>query len=120
MYGLLSGLSYMVCHIWPVRCPCKSADTRLKQSAQLLSEVLLCVWCSEYMDDLKAYRDECGSVLSEVSQALSFLSELKCKYVNVSMKTNALHEACENLLEEQVGATDRWLQYTGDSTCSAL
>ncbi|KAK2188450.1 hypothetical protein NP493_132g06036 [Ridgeia piscesae] len=56
---------------------------------------------SEYMDDLKAYRDECGSVLSEVSQALSFLSELKCKYVNVSMKTNALHEACENLLEEQ-------------------
>ena len=57
------------------------------------------------MDDLRAYRDECNSVLSEVAQALSFLSELKSKYLNVSRKTNALHEACENLLEEQVSDT---------------
>ena len=59
------------------------------------------------MDDLKAYQDECSSVVSEVSQALHFLSELKSKYVNVSMKTNALHEACENLLEEQVSGNSQ-------------
>ena len=57
------------------------------------------------MDDLRAYRDECNSVLSEVTQALSFLTELQSKYLNVSRKTNALHEACENLLEEQVSDT---------------
>ena len=59
----------------------------------------------QYVDDLRAYRDECNSVLSEVTQALSFLTELQSKYLNVSRKTNALHEACENLLEEQVSDT---------------
>ena len=40
----------------------------------------------------------------QVEQALDHLTELRQRYVHVSTKTNALHEACENALEEQVGA----------------
>ena len=40
--------------------------------------------------------------MDEVSQALGYLDDLRDKYVHVATKTNALHEACENLLDEQV------------------
>jgi len=41
-------------------------------------------------------------VIDEVEQCLEFLTVLKTDYVRVATKTNALHEACENLLEDQV------------------
>jgi hypothetical protein len=40
-------------------------------------------------------------MIEEVEQCLEFLTVLKTDYVRVATKTNALHEACENLLEEQ-------------------
>lgn len=42
-------------------------------------------------------------MVEEVEQCLEFLTVLKTDYVRVATKTNALHEACENLLEDQVG-----------------
>ena len=55
-----------------------------------------------FIDKLQGHKSACDEVIEEVTQALTFLEELKVKYVTVSRKTNALHEDCENLLEEQV------------------
>ena len=79
--------------------------SRLRRERSINNNRYFHVCCRQYVDDLRVYRDECNSVLSEVTQALSFLTELQSKYLNVSRKTNALHEACENLLEEQVSDT---------------
>ena len=57
---------------------------------------------SSYCDQLKQYREQCDSVLDEVSTALSHLEELQKQYVFVSTKTNALHHACEESLQDQV------------------
>lgn len=54
------------------------------------------------MGQLQMYRSDCDNVLGEVNQALSHLDHLRERYVAVSTKTNALHEACEHLLAEQV------------------
>ncbi|XP_020896480.1 conserved oligomeric Golgi complex subunit 3 [Exaiptasia diaphana] len=54
-----------------------------------------------YSNQLKAYRDHCDTILSEVEVALSHLKELQLKHVLVSTKTGALHEACEQLLHDQ-------------------
>lgn len=54
------------------------------------------------MEQLQTYRSDCDNVLGEVNQALSHLDHLRERYVAVSTKTNALHEACEHLLAEQV------------------
>ncbi|KAK2152577.1 hypothetical protein LSH36_325g04065 [Paralvinella palmiformis] len=51
--------------------------------------------------ELQTCRCECDHVIDEVTQALNHLETLKVKYVQVATKTNALHEDCENLLEEQ-------------------
>ena len=56
------------------------------------------------MEQLQTYRSDCDNVLGEVNQALSHLDHLRERYVAVSTKTNALHEACEHLLAEQVWA----------------
>jgi len=47
--------------------------------------------------------------VEEVEQCLEFLTVLKTDYVRVATKTNALHEACENLLEDQVGYLCNWV-----------
>ncbi|XP_078694168.1 conserved oligomeric Golgi complex subunit 3-like isoform X3 [Branchiostoma floridae x Branchiostoma belcheri] len=50
---------------------------------------------------LKQHRKECDDVLGDVCSALDHLQELQKQYIFVSTKTNALHEACEHLLQEQ-------------------
>ncbi|KAL3848397.1 hypothetical protein ACJMK2_019255 [Sinanodonta woodiana] len=54
-----------------------------------------------HLEELNGYQQQCDTVLEEVSLALNYLVNLNQQYVNVSTKTNALHEACEHLLEEQ-------------------
>lgn len=56
----------------------------------------------EFLSRLHQYQLECERVVEEVEQCLEFLTVLKTDYVRVATKTNALHEACENLLEDQV------------------
>ena len=41
-------------------------------------------------------------MLEEVGKALEFLQEMKERHSQVSQKTGALHQACEQLVEEQV------------------
>ena len=64
-----------------------------------------CNWyfcCREFLEGIQSYKNQCDAVIDEVEQCLEFLTVLKTDYVRVATKTNALHEACENLLEEQV------------------
>ena len=56
----------------------------------------------EFLDVVEGQQAECSALMEEVSQALGHLNDLRSKYVSVSTKTNALHEACEHLLTEQV------------------
>lgn len=55
-----------------------------------------------YSKQLCEYRDQCGCMLEEVGKALEFLQEMKERHQQVSSKTGALHQACEQLVEEQV------------------
>ena len=55
-----------------------------------------------HREELEGHRGQCDKVLDEVSGALDYLMDLQRQYINVSTKTNALHEACEHLLAEQV------------------
>ena len=55
-----------------------------------------------YAAQLSSYRDHCDSILKEVESALNHLQDLQHKHLLVSTKTGALHEACEQLLQDQV------------------
>ena len=59
-----------------------------------------------YAAQLRSYRDHCDSILSEVESALNHLQDLQQKHLLVSTKTGALHEACEQLLQDQVREKD--------------
>ena len=56
----------------------------------------------QFITDLHSHKGDCDHIMDEVSEALGHLDQLRQKYVKVSTKTNALHEACEHLLAEQV------------------
>uniref|UniRef100_A0A8B9GT89 Conserved oligomeric Golgi complex subunit 3 n=1 Tax=Astyanax mexicanus TaxID=7994 RepID=A0A8B9GT89_ASTMX len=51
---------------------------------------------------LSCYQDQCDAILTDVSAALEHLDSLQKQYLFVSTKTGTLHEACEQLLKEQV------------------
>lgn len=55
-----------------------------------------------YSKQLCEYRDQCGNMLEEVGKALEYLQEMKERHEQVSRKTGALHQACEQLVDEQV------------------
>ncbi|XP_041353506.1 conserved oligomeric Golgi complex subunit 3-like isoform X2 [Gigantopelta aegis] len=55
----------------------------------------------DYIEELCGHRDQCKGLYTEVLSALRYLDDLNSQYVNVSTKTNALHDACEHLLSEQ-------------------
>ncbi|XP_025080058.1 conserved oligomeric Golgi complex subunit 3-like isoform X2 [Pomacea canaliculata] len=54
-----------------------------------------------YLESLCMYQTQCDTVLQEVTQCVDFLRQLHQQYINVSTKTNALHDECEHLLAEQ-------------------
>lgn len=56
---------------------------------------------TEYLQTLKQYHDHCKNIISVIDEALTSINELDKKYVFVSTKTNALHDACEQLLADQ-------------------
>lgn len=58
---------------------------------------------SAYSKQLKQYRDHCDVILNEITEALRYLQDLQKQHLFVSTKTGALHEACEQLLQDQVG-----------------
>lgn len=56
---------------------------------------------TEYLQTLKQYHDHCQNILSVIDEALTSINDLDKKYVFVSTKTNALHDACEQLSADQ-------------------
>lgn len=58
--------------------------------------------CRKTRDDLYCYQEQCDAILKDVSAALEHLDSLQKQYLFVSNKTGTLHEACEQLLKEQV------------------
>ena len=44
-------------------------------------------------------------MLTELGKALEFLQEMKSRHQFVSQRTGALHQACEQLVEEEVHCT---------------
>lgn len=55
-----------------------------------------------YIDVVASYREKCCELLREIDASMAQLRLLQEEYEFVSNKTNALHEACEHLLDEQV------------------
>ena len=68
------------------------------------------ILCRRYTEELQQYQKQCDDVLEEVNKALNFLQNLQGQYINVSTKTNALHDACEDLLSEQVHLKKGWYE----------
>lgn len=53
-------------------------------------------------DYLSGFQEQCDAILDDVNSALQHLESLQKQYLFVSTKTGTLHEACEQLLKEQV------------------
>lgn len=49
------------------------------------------------------YKSYCDSILHEIDGEFAYLKELEDKYDLVAKKTGELHQACEKLVQEQVG-----------------
>ncbi|UYV62274.1 COG3 [Cordylochernes scorpioides] len=56
---------------------------------------------NEYKSHLLHLYNECNKMVNGIDTALSNIDTLKSQYKFVSDKTTALHQACENLMEEQ-------------------
>lgn len=97
MYGFLPGCC--------VNCNLETQSTthfgsQLTQSLISFSPFVLPL--RTYAAQLSSYRSHCDSILNQVEAALCQLEDLKQKHLLVSTKTGALHEACEQLLQDQV------------------
>ncbi|XP_055545149.1 conserved oligomeric Golgi complex subunit 3 [Wyeomyia smithii] len=55
----------------------------------------------DYYQQLKTRSAECGNLLLEIDTSLDALSKLTSEYKFVSEKTSSLHQASENLLQDQ-------------------
>lgn len=63
--------------------------------------VVCVVWCRSYLSQVRGYSDQCGAILSDISDATEQLQRLRLQYGHVSTRTGALHAACEQLLADQ-------------------
>ena len=55
----------------------------------------------DYMNNLKEHRERCDAVLHGISKALDHLRLLSKQYRTVSHTTEALHDSCELLMQDQ-------------------
>lgn len=56
---------------------------------------------TNYVNEAAAYNSQCCDLLKEINMSMEQLEMLQKEYVFVANKTNALHEACEQLLADQ-------------------
>eukprot|EP00053_Salpingoeca_punica_P018510 m.181918 g.181918 ORF g.181918 m.181918 type:complete len:779 (-) comp17449_c0_seq1:1349-3685(-) len=54
-----------------------------------------------YVDILQKYSTRCSDLLAQIDTAVTHLKGLEEQYLSVSNKTNSLHDACEQLLQDQ-------------------
>ena len=95
-------------HCWIVGISCTTAITAIYHHPGIF---ILSLIYRSYAEQLRSYRDHCDSILKEVEKALDYLKELEKQHIFVSTKTGALHEACEQLLEDQVGCLNDWYSF---------
>ncbi|XP_057302069.1 conserved oligomeric Golgi complex subunit 3-like [Hydractinia symbiolongicarpus] len=60
-----------------------------------------------YEDELLQYVSKCDAILKEVDKVLSHLEKLEKQHVFVSTQTRALHDACEQSLQDQANLMDQ-------------
>lgn len=68
----------------------------------IIANPLLVLFSRQMRDYLSGFQEQCDAILNDVNNALQHLESLQKQYLFVSNKTGALHEACEQLLKEQV------------------
>lgn len=68
----------------------------------IIANPLLVLFSRQMRDYLSGFQEQCDAILNDVNRALQHLESLQKQYLFVSNKTGALHEACEQLLKEQV------------------
>lgn len=74
----------------------------------IIANPLLVLFSRQMRDYLSGFQEQCDVILSDVSSALQHLESLQKQYLFVSNKTGTLHDACEQLLKEQVmGSRER-------------
>nr|CAG4644622.1 EOG090X02EM [Leptodora kindtii] len=54
-----------------------------------------------YLSQLEQHKEDCKDLLKQVATTLDNLSKLGSQYTFVSNKTNSLHEACQQMLDDQ-------------------
>jgi conserved oligomeric Golgi complex subunit 3 len=55
-----------------------------------------------YVELLNNYKTNCNQIYESIQNALNHLKILHDNYSKVSEKTNSLHNACEQILSDQV------------------
>jgi hypothetical protein len=55
----------------------------------------------EYCNQLGEYKGQCQEILAEADQTLTTLQAMRERHQFVSQRTGALHQACEQLMEDQ-------------------
>ena len=68
----------------------------------LTSRLLVVPVLRKTREHFHSYQEQCDAILADVHAALDHLDTLQKQYLFVSNKTGTLHEACEQLLKEQV------------------
>ena len=68
-----------------------------------------------FSDQLKDYDKKCEDLLKEIDTALDLFQDMKKKHSFVSTKTNALHNACQQLMDDETQ-----LRNVADSITSKL
>lgn len=54
-----------------------------------------------YVENLKNYKKKCDCIHETITNTFEFLNILQDNYTQVSLKTNSLHNACEQILNDQ-------------------
>jgi hypothetical protein len=58
-----------------------------------------------YVDLLNNYKQKTNNIYESIENSLKYLQTLQENYSHVSEKTNSLHNACEQILSDQVSGT---------------
>ena len=74
----------------------------LPPSLSLSLSLPLSPFSRDYCSHLKEYSLQCSVMIDQLSSSLHSLHDMSDKHQLVSEKTQALHDACEQLVQEQV------------------
>lgn len=73
-----------------------------------------------YVDILNNYKLNCNQICNSINNTLSHLQILNQNYSQVSQKTNSLHNACEQILSDQVIKSNKLFFHSKSSHISNI